>query len=143
MAEIISDYPQFFTATNLYWKKLLSPDKYKDVIIESMQFLVNDNRVIIYGFVIMPNHIHLIWQMQASRKRDHVQRDFLKHAAQWIKDDMNKHHKKQLAEYLVNAKDRTYQFWERNALSIDLWTGGGIATEAKLSSSKPCACRIV
>lgn len=32
------------------------------------------------------------------------------------------HHKKELADYLVNAKDRTYQFWERNALSIDLWT---------------------
>jgi hypothetical protein len=23
---------------------------------------------------------------------------------------------------LVNAKDRQYQFWERNSLSIDLWT---------------------
>ena len=122
MAEIITEYPQFFTATNLSWNKLLEPDKYKDTIIESMQFLVNDNRVIIYGFVIMPNHIHLIWQMRAGRKRDKVQRDFLKHTAQCIKDDMMKHHKKDLANYLVNAKDRFYQFWERNALSIDLWT---------------------
>ena len=59
--------------------------------------------------------------MRAGRKRDNVQRDFLKHTAQCIKDDMMKHHKKELANYLVNAKDRTYQFWERNALSIDLW----------------------
>lgn len=78
MTEIISEYPQFFTATNLSWNKLLELDKYKDMIIESMQFLVDDNRVIIYGFVIMPNHIHLIWQMRPGIKRNHVQRDFFK-----------------------------------------------------------------
>ncbi len=122
MAEIITEYPQFFTATNLSWNKLLQRDKYKDVIIDSIEFLVNDNRVTVYGFVIMPNHIHLIWQLQPGIKRDRVQRDFLKHTAQCIKDDMMKHHKTELEFYLVNAKDRAYQFWERNALSIDLWT---------------------
>ena len=81
MADVITEYPQFFTATNLEWNKLLQPDKYKDVIIESMRFVVNDNRVMIYGFVIMSNHIHIIWQMKAGRKKKDVQRDFLKHTA--------------------------------------------------------------
>ena len=27
-----------------------------------------------------------------------------------------------LEQFKVNAKDREYQFWERNALSVDLWT---------------------
>ena len=81
MAEIITEYPHFFTATNLEWKKLLLHDKYKDIIIKSMKFLVQDKRVIIYGFVIMYNHMHIIWQMQAGRKRYAVQRDLLKHTA--------------------------------------------------------------
>jgi hypothetical protein len=29
---------------------------------------------------------------------------------------------KTLNEFLVNAKDRQYQFWERNSLGIDLWS---------------------
>ena len=29
---------------------------------------------------------------------------------------------KWLDQFIVNAKDRKYQFWERNSLSIDLWT---------------------
>lgn len=57
MSEIITEYPHFFTATNLQWKRLLIKEKYKDIIIDSMRFLVNDKRVIIYGFVIMDNHI--------------------------------------------------------------------------------------
>lgn len=88
MAGTITEYPHFFTATNLEWKKLLAQDKYKDIIIESMRFLVKDKRVIIYRFVIMDNHIHIIWQLQAGRKREDVQRDFLKYIAQQIKREI-------------------------------------------------------
>ena len=122
MAEIISEYPHFFTATNLEWKKLLLPDKYKDIIIESMRYLVKEKRVIIYGFVIMPNHIHIIWQLQAGQQRENLQRDFLKYTAQVIKEDVLQNDPKELKNYLVNAKDRKFQFWERNALSIEIWS---------------------
>jgi putative transposase len=70
MADINFDYhPQFFTATILEWKPLLTEDEYKDIIIKSLLFLKNEGRVVIYGFVIMPNHIHLIWQIQDGFKR--------------------------------------------------------------------------
>ena len=66
-----TDYhPQFFTATNLEWKHLLREDKYKEIIIDSFRFLVKNNRVKIYSFVIMPNHLHLIWQMQPGHERN-------------------------------------------------------------------------
>jgi hypothetical protein len=29
---------------------------------------------------------------------------------------------KMLNEFIVEAKDRQYQFWERNSLSIELWS---------------------
>ena len=54
---------KFFTATINSWKHLLQPDKYKQLVTESMKFLVEDKRVWIYGFVIMPNHIHLFWRI--------------------------------------------------------------------------------
>jgi putative transposase len=122
MGEIITEYPQFFTATVLEWKELLKPDKYKHIIVESMRFLVNDRRVIMYGFVIMINHIHLIWQMRAGIKRSNLQRDFLKFTAQEIERDLQKNHQRVLSHFLVNAKDRKYQFWERNPLSIEIWS---------------------
>ena len=137
MAEIITEYPQFFTATNLEWKMLLKSNKYKDIIVESMRFIVNDNRVMIYGFVIMPNHIHIIWQMKAGRKREDVQRDFLKHTAQEIKNDMIRNNSPELKEYLVNAKDRIYQMWERNALSIDLWSEKVLTQKLRYIPARP------
>jgi putative transposase len=117
---VITEYPQFFTATNLEWKKLLRPDKYKDIVIESLRFLVQEKRIIMYAFVIMENHLHLIWQMQAGINPRAVQRDFLKYTAQQIKNDLKKNHPKVLAHFKVGAKDRIYQLWERNSLSIEL-----------------------
>lgn len=52
---------QFFTTTVLAWKHLLKPDKYKDLIVESLRFLSIENGVDVFGFTIMPNHFHLIW----------------------------------------------------------------------------------
>ena len=38
-------WPQFFTATINDWKPLLEQDKYKDIIVNSLKFLVNDKRI--------------------------------------------------------------------------------------------------
>jgi hypothetical protein len=51
MAEYITEYCHFFTATNLELKMLLHRDAHKDIVIESMRYLVKNRRVIIYGFV--------------------------------------------------------------------------------------------
>ena len=54
----------FWTATINQWQKLLQPDSYKDIIIHSLAYLTNTNKIDVYGFVIMPYHIHLIWRIK-------------------------------------------------------------------------------
>ena len=123
MAEINFDYhPQFFTATILEWKYLLKDDAYKDIVIDSLLFLKNEKSIVIYGFVIMPNHIHLIWQIQDGFKQDMIQNRFLKFTAQQMKFRLIDTKDPRLSKFRVGAKDREYQFWERNSLSIDLWS---------------------
>jgi putative transposase len=115
-------YAQFFTTTILEWKHLLKPDKYKEIITGSLAYWVKHKRVKMYAFIIMSNHIHLIWQVQAGNTLPDVQRDFLKYTAQQIKSDLSIHHPLVLERFKVKAKDRQYQFWEHNLLSVDLYT---------------------
>ena len=70
-------YPHFFTATILEWKHLLKPDKLKDIIVDSLRFLVNEKRIEVFAFVIMSNHIHLIWRMQNDVEKTKVQQSFM------------------------------------------------------------------
>jgi putative transposase len=117
-----NSYPQFLTATILEWKHLLKHDEYKQIVIDSLLFLTKEGSVVINAFVIMPNHIHLIWQIQDNYKHDKIQMRFLKYTAQQMKFTLIDSNNRMLNDFLVNSKDRQYQFWERNSLSIDLWT---------------------
>ena len=40
------------------------------IVVDSLQWLVQKGLVKIYGYVIMPNHIHLMWeQLQMNGKK--------------------------------------------------------------------------
>lgn len=114
------NYISFFTATILKWKRLLLNDKYKDIIIDSMKFIVKDGRADIYAFVIMPNHVHIVWKIKEDYKLHDVQRDFLKYTAQQIIFDLKSNNPNELEKYYVGSKDRKYQIWARNPLSSRL-----------------------
>ena len=113
--------PQFFTATILEWKYLLRSDAYKQIIIDSLLFLKKEGSITVNAFVIMPNHMHLIWHIQDNYTREKIQLRILKYTAQQMKFRLIDTKNPALQDYLVNASDRQYQFWERNPLSIDLW----------------------
>ena len=87
-----------------------------------MRFLITENRINDYGFVIMSKHLHLIWRIKTPHLLKNVQRDFLKYTAQQIKFDLQANDPDLLSRFKVNAADRDYQFWERNALSVDLFS---------------------
>jgi REP element-mobilizing transposase RayT len=114
-------YPDYFTATILEWKHLLKPEKYKDIIVSSLEFLVNEKRIVLYGFAIMSNHIHLIWQIQQGHLPKDVQQSFMKYTSQMIIKDLRNNHPIVLERFLVKASDRKYQIWERNPLRVALW----------------------
>jgi len=115
------ELPQFYTATILDWKMLLKSEKYKMIIIESLQYLVKEKRATLYGYVIMDNHIHLIWNPTKLYSLKHTQLCFMKFTAQRLKRDLEINHPRALDSFQVDLKDRVYQFWQRNPLCIDLY----------------------
>jgi putative transposase len=117
-----TEWPQFYTATILNWQHLLEDNKYKDIIVESLQFCVKESKVKLYAFVIMHNHIHFVWQQIPPTTKVKLQHSFMTFTAQKIKEDLQKNNPTLLENFKVNAKDRMYQIWERNPLSIDLFS---------------------
>ena len=121
----------FFTATIYKWKPLLLKDEYKEIVLNSLKFLVNNQRVKIFGFVIMPNHIHIIWNILEDQTKNLTQGSLLRYTAQQIKFEMVKNEPLYLEEFKVNLKDRSYQLWMRNPLSIEIYSD--VVLEQKLN----------
>lgn len=112
----------YFTATILEWKHLLVKDQYKDIIMNSLAFLVREEKIQLNAFVIMTNHLHLIWHILLPHTPDSIQRSFLRFTAQNIIKDLRSNDRELLQDYYVGAADRKHQVWERNPLSIGLWS---------------------
>lgn len=110
----------FSTYTNLNWINVLECEAHKQIILDSLHFLVSNGRIILYGFVIMPNHIHLIWKISEEHLLKDVQRDFLKYTAQQIRFRLIATGDPLLDSLVVYAKDRNVQVWERNGYSFML-----------------------
>ncbi|MCB0493284.1 MAG: transposase [Cyclobacteriaceae bacterium] len=82
--------------------------------MDSLKFLVEDGRIWLYGFVVMPNHVHLLWCKRDKWVDKNIQQQFLKYTAQQIKFDMINNQKlDELELYRSTQSDREFHFWER------------------------------
>ena len=89
----------------------LKQDVYKDIIIDSLRYLVTNSRVSINGYVIMSNHVHFIWQPKKDLYTT-IQSAFMKFTANAIKAKLKSDSPEILNELLVNKYDRKYQIWK-------------------------------
>jgi len=108
----------FWTNTILNWNTLLEPDKYKLLILTILRDLVEKDQIRIYGFVIMPNHMHVIWEMVQMNGKEMPHASFNKATAHLIVKDLKLHHPKLLPTYKVISRERSYRIWQRDPLAV-------------------------
>jgi len=114
------DWPQFFTATISQWKHLLKEDRFKDIVVEALRNMVIAERIHLYGFVIMSNHMHLIWQALHGYDLNKLETSLLKFTARKFLAQLEK--EQRLEEFGINAFDRKHNFWKRDSLGIEIFT---------------------
>jgi putative transposase len=117
---------------------LLKPDKYKRMVLDSLSFLVHKNKIQVYGFVIMPNHIHIIWEFLDLNGKEMPHASLFKYTSHIIQKDLKRHHPMVLERFRVNSESRDYQFWQSNSLSIELRSSKMIYQKLDYIHNNPC-----
>ena len=82
--------------------------------------MVHQKRIELNAFIIMHNHIHLIWQPLPGHTLQAIQLSFMKFTAQQIKFAYLDSNNIIIDQCLVNKMDRMYQIWKREPLSVEL-----------------------
>ncbi len=114
------NYPYFYTHTICNFAHLLADDHLKMIVINSLKFLVHQKVIAVYGYVIMPNHIHIIWNMLKINGKESPVASFTKFTAHEFKKYLAANNPLLLNQYLSEKNDRSYQFWKRDPLAIPL-----------------------
>ena len=112
--------PYFYTDTIFNFELLLLDDNLKLIIIQSWQYLVCHKLVEIYGYVIMPNHIHLIWKILNQNGKESSAASFTKFTAHQFSKYLKENDAEYLQRFVVSKADRKMQFWKRDPLAIPL-----------------------
>jgi REP element-mobilizing transposase RayT len=112
----------FWTATIHRWQHLLEKDEYKQIILNSLEYLSDRKMIEVFAFVIMPNHIHLIWRILTPNGKESPQVSLLKYTAHLFRKTLYNENKSQLLAYAINASNKQHQFWQRDSLGIRLYT---------------------
>ena len=111
------------TIFHCFHKKLVATfgyQKYKSIITDSLHFMVENKRIELNAFVVMDNHIYLIWQPLPGHTLSSIQLSFMKFTAQRIKFALTIDNPALLEQCKVNKTDRQYQIWKRKPLTIEL-----------------------
>lgn len=111
----------FWTATVHNWLPLLTADMNKQIIIDSLKKLSDDKLITVYAFVIMPNHIHLIWKQDKLNGKETPKGSLLKYTAHVFLQQLEAQNQSKL--YQVKALNKKHEIWKRDSLGIEIYTG--------------------
>lgn len=112
----------FWTITVKNWYHLLMDDDRKIIVVNSLQWLVANELVKVYGYVVMPNHIHLMWNQLKMNGREFPKNSFEKFTAKMLLKNMRIGAKDEITKYAVAASDRSYNIWQRDPLAIRIFS---------------------
>ena len=78
------DEVYFVTFTIVEWIKVLADDSCKYLIIDAIKYYQANKGLIVYGYCIMPNHVHMIIQAVGEFTISEILRDLKKFTARAI-----------------------------------------------------------
>ena len=122
IANRINGEVYFVTDTVVDWVDIFSRPRYKHIIIESLQYCQEHKGLIIYAWVLMTNHLHMIVSssLQENKVSD-ILRDFKKFTSKEILKTLQTDLTESRREWMLNRfeyaglndkKIKNFRFWQ-------------------------------
>jgi putative transposase len=120
-----SQYPYFVTCTVVGWLPVFTRPETFQIVLDSLVFLQREERITLFGYVILENHLHMIF---SSRDPSKELGDFKSFTARQIIDYLEARKVElflnQMKFFKENHKtDREYQFWQEGSHPQQLKNG--------------------
>lgn len=120
----------FVTTSVVNWIDVFSRRCYKEIITDSLQYCKTNKGLVVYAYVIMSNHLHLIVGNRNNElKFSDIIRDFKKYTAMNILKSIRENPQESRKEWMLwmferagkkNGNNTLYQFWQQANHPIEL-----------------------
>jgi len=111
--QLYHDKNIFFITTTCYkWLHLLSIGNSMQIVAENLNFYANKYEASILGYVLMPNHIHLIGHFLMGEDRIGFIRDLKKYTAIKIRQEIKLYEPSYLEDISYSYRKQHYKIWQ-------------------------------
>ncbi len=117
-----NDKLYFISFATVYWIDVFIREEYMQVIIDSWKHCQEKKGLEIYGWIIMPSHIHMIIGSKKDKLEDIV-RDMKKHTSLTLKESIKNNNFESRKEWMMwmferagkkNSNNNDWQFWQQH-----------------------------
>ncbi|HPG41758.1 MAG TPA: transposase [bacterium] len=118
----------FCTCTIVEWQFVFKEEKYFKIIIDSLGYCQQHKGLLLYGYVIMPNHLHLLVGTKENFHLSNIMRDFKRHTSKQIHGLLENDNEKIMLHLFRNSFEKRndeFKIWKDDfhpvAILSDEW----------------------
>jgi putative transposase len=142
--------PHFLTFTIMGWIDIFSRQRYRDIIIDSFEFCRREKGLQLGAYVIMSNHVHVIWSAKHANLSDIV-RDFKTHTSKAITRSMQQEpeSRREWLDYMFRfyanqkAANEHFKVWTNNNHPEIIFSHDFMHTKLKYIHENPVRAGLV
>src|SRR5256885_13705564 len=120
----------FVTFSVVEWVDVFTRKEYRDIVLESLRFCQKEKGLLLHGWCIMSNHVHLIASAKNEDLSD-VLRDFKKFTSKQIVSAIENNDHESRKDWMLkifrehgecNSRNKTFQFWRQDNQPQELYS---------------------
>lgn len=120
----------FVSFATVNWIDVFVRRIYSDIMVESLQYCIDNKGLELHAWCIMSSHVHLIISSEADNLSD-ILRDLKRHTSRTILKAIEENGQESRREWMLwmfaragkrNSNNEQYQFWQQNNHPIQLST---------------------
>lgn len=123
--------PHFISFATVQWVDALSRPIYKDIIVDSLRYCQQEKGLILYAYVIMSNHVHIIASAKEGFKLTDILRDLKKFTSKQLFTAIEDNPQESRKSWMLwlfrstganNSNNQNIQVWQQDNRPIELST---------------------
>ncbi|MGZ3854037.1 MAG: REP-associated tyrosine transposase [Flavisolibacter sp.] len=141
----------FITFAVVEWLDVFTRRDYRDIVLESIRYCQKEKNLLLHGWCIMSNHIHLV---VSSKNNDlsGVLRDFKKFTSKQIIKAIQENKQESRKEWMLaifkkageaNSRNTEFQFWRQDNRPIEVYSPKFVFQKLNYIHNNPVAAGIV
>ncbi len=141
----------FISFATINWIDVFIRESYFEIVSESLNYCIGHKGMVVYGYCIMPSHIHLIFR-DINKNPSKLLKEFKTFTSKQMRLSIENNIKESRKEWILemmkkagvkNSNVKQFQFWQQNNHPIELWSNHVIEKKLDYIHNNPVVAGFV